>query len=148
MALDTEQRDLIQIIAAADRSGIRGRVRHLVIAFDVYAAAMWITLPSSHWTSKTYEPARALLGWLPTGWQFPWCGLTLIALTVFIVAASHTGRRHLYYTASGLIVSWWWFWAVIYGWAAITDSRAGALAPGFAALVACLHALLASTSRT
>lgn len=148
MALAVEQRDLIQIIAAADRSGIRGRMRRLVIAFDMYAATMWIALPASHWTSKTYEPAHAILMWLPMRWQFPWCGLTLIALTLFIVVASHTGRRHLYYIASGLIVSWWWFWAVLYAWAAITDSRAGALAPGFAALVACLHALLTSTSRT
>jgi hypothetical protein len=148
VTLDREQRDLIAGIAADDRQGIRGRLRTLIIAFDIITATLWILLPDSHWSSNSYKPARALLGFLPDRWQFPWYGAMLLILTALIVAAGHTGRRVLYYYASGLIVSYWWFWTVLFAWAALTDSRAGALAPGFAALVACLHALLASTSRT
>jgi hypothetical protein len=148
MALDAEQRDLIAISAAADRQGIRNRVKRLVIGFDLYAAVMFLTGSPRRWLGNAYQPAQQLTGWIPVEWRFRVQGLLLIGLTLGILYANHCRMTWLYYVMSWLILTFYIWWTLMFTYAALTDPRAGLLAPGVFGFVAAMHALLVTTSKT
>jgi hypothetical protein len=114
----------------------------------MYAAAMFLLGAPKRWLGNAYQPAQQLTSWIPEVWRFRAHGLLLIVLTLGIIYATRSGKTRLYLLWSWLILTFYMWWTLMFTYAALTDPRAGLLAPGVFGFVAAIHALLVTTSRT
>lgn len=148
MTLAAEQRDLIAVIAAADRHGFRGKLRRGVILTDLGVAGMFLIAGPHRWQGNAYQPAQSVNRWIPEDWRFRVHGILLILLTIGIQYATCRGKRSLYHALSGIILTFYIWWALMFTYAALSDPRAGLLAPWVFGFLAYAHSLLVTSSRT
>lgn len=113
----------------------------LLVSFDWVSGVLWSFGGISHWQSPSYDPAKALLPWLPDEWRIRTYGAALIVLALLITVLWAAGRLNGVRRTILAVGCGWAFFAFLFTYAAFTDARAGLLAPAFAGLAAGTHYL-------
>lgn len=113
------------------------RTARLVLLFDIYIGAAWLTGSPNRTDTPTLKPARQVFDFLPGAPARSW-GLILlvIALTaaVLIVRGNDRGAKYVFAVLSG----YWCFWLLTYVYAAF-QKDASLTAPGIVGIVLIGH---------
>lgn len=91
---------------------------------NIVMGALMVAVPSERTEGNLYQPARALLEWLPV-YPFVVYGLASIGLGVLLLVAAHNPK--LLFTALAAGTGYWTFWTILYALGALTGGKSGGL---------------------